>query len=184
MPESFLILHGLGNHRPPQHWEFLLAARLVELGHDVRYPELPDSDAPQLDAWLRVLQDELAALTETRRTVICHSLSCLLWLHAAARRLTGTVDRVLLVVPPESALLPEDASTFRIEALDAAAIRASAAQLELVCTDNDWFNPSGPALWGDALGVTPTVIAGGGHLTPGDGFGPWPFVLDWCLRTP
>lgn len=40
MAASFLLLHGIENHRPPQHWQFLLAADLVGAGHDVRYPAL------------------------------------------------------------------------------------------------------------------------------------------------
>ena len=179
MTESFLILHGLGNHRPPQHWEFLLAAKLVELGHDVRYPELPNSDAPQLDEWMRVLREELGTLTGSRRTVICHSLSCLLWFHAAGR--VDAVDRVLLVVPPESSIVPENASTFWVTSVDVDAIRASTVELAIVCTDNDWFNPSGPGFYCDPLGVTPTIIPGAGHITPDDGYGSWPWVLEWAL---
>jgi len=179
--ESFLILHGLGNHRPPQHWEFLLAAQLVDLGHDVRYPDLPDSDAPDLSVWLRVLHEEFAELKGSHRTVICHSLSCLLWFHASANM--EPADRVLLVVPPQSDRLPDYASTFRLASLNVAAVRSSAKELAIVGTDNDPFNPAGPAIYGDPLGVTPIVIAGAGHLTPSDGYGPWPFVLNWCIQT-
>jgi hypothetical protein len=32
MATGFLILHGVENHRPPEHWQFLLAAQLVEHG--------------------------------------------------------------------------------------------------------------------------------------------------------
>ncbi|MCA1694852.1 MAG: hypothetical protein LC749_09020 [Actinobacteria bacterium] len=42
------------DHRPPEHWQFLLAAQLVERGHEVRYPTLPEPDAPQLERWLDV----------------------------------------------------------------------------------------------------------------------------------
>jgi hypothetical protein len=38
MATGFLILHGVENHRPPEHWQFLLAAQLVEHGLEVRYP--------------------------------------------------------------------------------------------------------------------------------------------------
>jgi len=47
---------------PPEHWQFLLAAQFVARGHEVRYPVLPDPDAPQLEQGLAVLNDELAAL--------------------------------------------------------------------------------------------------------------------------
>jgi uncharacterized protein len=29
--------------------------------------------------------------------------------------------------------------------------------------------------------VEPLIIAGAGHFTTGDGYGPWPAMLAWCL---
>jgi hypothetical protein len=43
MATGFLILHGVENHRPPEHWQFLLAAQLVEHGSPA-----PDVQAPSL----------------------------------------------------------------------------------------------------------------------------------------
>ena len=82
MATGFLILHGVENHRPPEHWQFLLAAQLVEHGLEVRYPALPEPDAPELERWLATLEQELAALGGEQRVVVCHSLACLLWFHA------------------------------------------------------------------------------------------------------
>lgn len=59
---AFLILHGWENHRPVGHWQRHLHDELVSRGHTVRYPQLPDADAPRLDAWLGALRSELAAL--------------------------------------------------------------------------------------------------------------------------
>ena len=183
---SFLILHGIENHRPPQHWQFLLAAQLVEAGHDVRYPALPDADAPALDRWLAVLDDELAQLESSNRVVVCHSLACLLWLHAAARGLAEPVERVLLVAPPASDRVPEGGASFRIDAIDAPAVHAAArGATDLACSDGDPYNPvGGQRLYGDPLGIAATVFPGAGHITPDTGFGPWPFALRWCLGAP
>jgi len=49
MATGFLILHGVENHRPPEHWQFLLAAALVEHGLEVRYPALPEPDVSELE---------------------------------------------------------------------------------------------------------------------------------------
>ncbi len=181
--ESFLILHGIGNHRPPQHWQFLLAAALVERGHDVRYPALPRPDDPRLEEWLAALPAELAALRGTRRTVVCHSLACLLWFHAAARSLVEPVDRVLLVSPPASDRVPVEGASFRLTDLDAPAVRASATtELAIVCSDADPYNPIGAqALYGDKFGIQTTVIPGAGHITPESGYGRWPWVEQWSL---
>ena len=185
MTMGFLILHGIENHRPPEHWQFLLAARLVERGHEVRYPALPEPDAPQLERWLDVLDEELSALGGEQRVVVCHSLACLLWFRAAECGLwaAGPVDRLLLVSPPASECLPDGGASFRLEAFDAGSVRASVhGEIALACSDADPYNPTGAQVrYGDALGITATVFEGAGHITPDEGFGPWPFASDWCL---
>jgi predicted alpha/beta hydrolase family esterase len=180
---SFLILHGIENHRPPEHWQFLLAAQLVERGHEVRYPALPEPDAPPLEKWLSTLQEELAALTGEQRVVVCHSLACLLWFRAAERGIGSPVDRLLLVAPPASERVPDSGASFRLDSFDAAAVRASVGgEIAIACSDDDPYNPAGAqSLYGDALGVTATIVEGAGHITPNAGYGPWPFATEWCL---
>lgn len=185
---AFLILHGLESHRPPQHWQFWLAARLAEQGHPVLYPGLPEPDAPLLDDWIAALQAQLAELAGADEVVVlCHSLSCLLWFHAAARLGDALqVDRLLLVAPPDPAVLPATAATFRIAAIDAAAVRASVrGDLRLAVSDVDeWCPPGGQALFGEALGITADVFPGMGHINPDSGLGPWPWVEAWALGEP
>ncbi len=173
---TVLILHGVQNHRPPQHWQFLLAAGLVQEGVEVRYPQLPDADAPLLDRWLDTLRTELVGVT----TVVCHSLSCLLFFHAAGS--VDPVERLLLVAPPASEAVPEAAATFRIGTPDGSAVRASAGEIMLIGSDNDPYNADGvQTRYGDPLGLTALVLPGAGHITPDSGFGPWPWALSWCL---
>ena len=109
-PRAFLILHGWQNHRPAAHWQHWLADRLTDLGHEVAYPRLPEADDPDLERWLAELDALLGELAGRRITVVCHSLACLLWLHAVARDdvLAGPVDRVLLVAPPAPEVLLEN----------------------------------------------------------------------------
>jgi predicted alpha/beta hydrolase family esterase len=182
MTTSFLILHGIENDRPPQHWQFLLAAELVQDGRDVRYPALPDADAPALDAWLAALDRELTAMDGRRRVVVCHSLACLLWFQAAERGIDA-VDRLLLVSPPASERVPEPGASFRLSTFDAAAVRASVSgEIAIACSDADPYNPAGAqSLYGDPLDLIATVFEGAGHITPDTGFGPWSFAAQWCL---
>lgn len=177
----FLILHGLENHRPPQHWQFLLAAALVERGHEVRYPDLPNPDRPDLKTWLGVLRAELADLDAEQLTVVCHSLACLLWFQLAEQNHHGPVRRLLLVSPPDSAVVPDTAASFRISTLNAPRVAASAREVAIASSDADPYNPTGAqAMYGDPLGVTATLVPGCGHLTPDSGYGPWPWALQWC----
>lgn len=185
MESGFLILHGIENYRPPGHWQFLLAAELVAHGQLVRYPAMPEPHAPDLAQWLSVLAAELEALSDRRRVVVCHSLACLLWFHAAERGIDSPVDRLLLVSPPASERVPAAGASFRLHSFNVEAVRASVRdQIGIVCSDADPYNPQGAQrLYAEPLGVTATIVEGAGHITPDTGFGPWPYPAEWCLTT-
>ena len=206
---AFLLLHGYANRRPPEHWQHWLADALSARGHAVTYPQLPDPDAPRLADWQAALFTHLDALARVventgavednpdgappERIVLCQSLSCLLWLHSAAALVPARrPDRVLLVAPPASAPIAALAPEFALhddggpnDHLDVAAVRASAQrELRIVCSDHDpdW-NPQGAeSLYAAPLGLPCDVIPGAGHLSPDEGYGPWPDLLAWCER--
>jgi predicted alpha/beta hydrolase family esterase len=174
MARGFLILHGLQGSGPG-HWQTWLAARLRAGGEHVAYPDLPDADMPSPSAWRNVLEGELAALPRGEVIVVCHSVSCLLWLHHVAEG-GAPAGRALLVAPPsESAPVPEIAGFFPVP------LPALGDGARLVCSDDDPFCPEGAAnLYGEPLGIAVDLLPGRGHLNPDAGFGPWPAVEAWC----
>jgi len=180
---SFLILHGIGNRRPPEHWQFQLAAALAADGSQVLYPQLPDPDAPRFDDWAEVLVDELERFDGDERTIVCHSLSCLLWM-AAAPGIAPELrpDRVLLVSPPAPERLPAEGADFDRAIGSGEEIRATARrEIRIAASDADPYNPAGAeAFYATPLGIPFDFVAGAGHITPADGYGPWRSVLDWC----
>jgi predicted alpha/beta hydrolase family esterase len=174
-PRNFLILHGLMGSGPG-HWQTWLAARLRADGERVAYPDLPDADLPSLHAWRAALDGELEALPDGETVIVCHSLSCLLWLHHVADGGTQA-DRVLLVAPPSEAAGLEAIGSFF-----PAPLPRLAAGARLVCADDDPYCPEGAAtVYGEPLDLPIDVIAGGGHLNPESGYGAWPAVEAWCL---
>jgi predicted alpha/beta hydrolase family esterase len=183
MTRSFLVLHGWGNHRPPEHWQHWLASELVAGGHVVRYPQLPDADEPRLDAWLDALVAELSTLDPATTTVVCHSLAVPLWLRAVTDGRVPLVERALLVSPPASAVL---ASTVVAPFVAVPPTTLGARSALIVTGVGDRFSPEGP--WDEyasPLGVDVVTVAGGGHLSPSDGFGPaWPELVDRFLPVP
>ena len=186
MSRRFLVLHGWENHRPPEHWEWLLVEALREHGEQVLYPQLPSPDLPVLDDWLATFAAEWRQLGSGERVVVAHSLGCLLWLHAAARGLVDPVaDRVLLVAPPSPAVtagIPAIADF--VAPQDPASVWASSrADVRLVCSDADPYSTEGTAkdVYGDPLGLDTELLPGAGHLTIEDGYGDWPAALAWCL---
>jgi uncharacterized protein len=172
---SFLILHGLEGSGPG-HWQTWLAARLRADGERVAYPDLPDAEMPSLHSWRERLQGEVEALPDGEAIVVCHSLSCLLWLHYVADG-GAQASRVLLVAPPsEASGVPQIAGFFPVP------LPALPGGARLVCSDNDPYCPEGAAtLYGDPLGIPVDLLPGGGHLNPEAGYGPWPAVEAWCL---
>jgi uncharacterized protein len=183
-PRQILLLHGVEYHQPPGHWLHRLADTLRAEGEHVAYPQLPDPDEPSLERWLATLADEIAALGDGERVVICLSLSCMLWLHHCTRATLGQrVDRVLLVAPPSPSILWPAVESFRPPGLDPATLAGAARSgPRLVCSDDDPYCPEGgQALFGAPLELDVDLIPGGGHLSEADGYGPWPSMTAWCF---
>jgi uncharacterized protein len=181
---SFLILHGVENRRPPEHWQHDLAQRLRERGEQVFYPQLPDTDRPSLAAWIEAIEVELGMM-RGERVVVCHSLACAAWLHlAASRGEVPAADRLLLVSPPGPAAFRWDViAGFDPSSLDLDRLKASVATPRLVCSDNDPYCTEGAAeVFGRPLGCDVDLLSGAGHIAIPDGYGSWPSVLDWCLE--
>jgi hypothetical protein len=184
MSSAFLILHGIANHREPDHWQFWLAARLAERGHQVLYPSLPDADHPTYAGWSRALRTQLAALDGDERVVVCHSLSCLLWFRIASSLTEDErPDRLLLVSPPAGPQVPDEGADLRLEAFDPAPVRAGVrGEIRIACSDADPYNPEGAqGLYATPLGIAADVLPGAEHITPSSGYGAWPFAEAWCI---
>ncbi|GAA3367508.1 hypothetical protein GCM10020367_66780 [Streptomyces sannanensis] len=184
---GFLILHGWQNHRPAGHWQHWLADRLTALGHEVDYPQLPDPDQPELERWLAELRARPGMLRGQGLTVVCHSLACLLWLHAVARNTVPVpVDRVLLVAPPSPGILEQHAEIagFTPPPVTASQFSAASVYTRIVGSDNDPYCPEGAAAaYGEPHGLPADVLAGEAHLDMDAGYGSWPSILDWCLAS-
>jgi serine hydrolase len=184
---SFLILHGVENWRPREHWEWWLARELRARGEQVLYPQLPAPSSPALDEWLAVLHGELGQLGTGERVVIAHSCGVALWLLAAPELMPEErVDRVALVAPPGPSAFTAPYRAFVPVRIDWDAVAHTSAQPPIVITsDNDPYCPEGMngyrLTYTEALDLQHAVIPGAGHITIEDGYGPWPSMLDWCL---
>ncbi|MEJ7786838.1 MAG: alpha/beta hydrolase [Solirubrobacteraceae bacterium] len=178
---SFLILHGWQGSGP-DHWQSWLADRLTVAGERVRYPDLPNPDSPDAAKWAEAIGTELSALVG-ERTVVCHSLACLLWAREAASiAQDGPVDRLLLVAPPCPAKPIPGVKDLYPTPLDPEAMARSARSARVVGSDRDPYCPAGPARsFAQPLRLEIDILEGAGHINPEAGFGPWPAVEAWCL---
>lgn len=182
----FLMVHGVQHRRPPQHWLWWLTDALRQRGEQVLYLQFPSPDTPSLSEWLDLLNAELAQLGDQERVVVCHSLGCALWLHAAQTLIPDLrVTRVLLVSPlgDQAFTAANGNEEFRPEHVDPALLAAASMKPpHVVVSATDPYAPADPLAWSTALCLDSDVLPAAGHITPADGYGPWPAALAWCLR--
>ncbi|WP_062205622.1 RBBP9/YdeN family alpha/beta hydrolase [Demequina salsinemoris] len=175
-----LLLHGLGNHRPREHWQWWLAERLRRDRVPVQHPQLPDPDAPSFEAWREVALAELEMLAGGgERVLLTHSLSCVLWARLAPElpeRLRP--HRVALIAPPSPGRLAEVLPGFPF-ATDADL--GAVTDTRLVARERDPYRETSVADASSLWKVPGFELDGDGHLNHEDGHGPWPSVLAWTL---
>lgn len=182
MARTFLILHGV-NGSGLEHWQTLLARHLRQRGEAVLYPELSGKEEPDRAVWLAELRAQLAAADPAEMTVVCHSLSCILWLHHAQDRTCAPVDRLILVAPPGPSIVAEFRPTFHPVPMDGERLRASARHRLLIATNGDPRCAEKAArCYGEALGIETVLLPDAAeHINSASGFGAWPGMASLCL---
>jgi predicted alpha/beta hydrolase family esterase len=181
---GYLILHGWQNHRPPEHWQHWLAGRLIALGHEVHYPQLPDPDQPVLTDWLKVIEEQLSDTMPEELTVVCHSLACMAWLHLADQGSPYLpVKRLLFVAPPSPRYLagvPELVGFLPPPSGHAVVTKSVVTAPRLACAPEDpYCSPErADEVYPGVFDVD--VVEGARHVDIPAGYGEWPSVLDWC----
>jgi uncharacterized protein len=178
-----VLLHGWQGSGP-DHWQSWLATQLRDSGREVRYPDLPDAQAPKLDTWLAALRATLAGLPDDGFDVVAHSLGAVLWLHhVATPNDAPRAARVALVAPPSPRTDLAELAEFFPPPLDIDVVRHAADGTVLIGGDNDEYTPEGFGVaYGLPLKIATTIIENGGHLNDTSGYGEWPAVLSWCNR--
>ncbi|MFE1873201.1 RBBP9/YdeN family alpha/beta hydrolase [Streptomyces sp. NPDC059496] len=182
----FLMVHGVQHRRPQQHWLWWLTEALRQRGEQVLYPQFPAPEQPSVSEWTDLLHAELAQLGDQERVVVCHSLGCALWLRAAQTLPADLrVSRVLLVSPlgDQAFTVANSNEEFKLERIDREHLAAASAKPpHVVVSATDPYAPANPREWSAALGLDCDILPAAGHITPADGYGPWPAALAWCLR--
>lgn len=184
---TFLVLHGLENHRWPDHWQRHLVTSLRSAGHCVVYPQLPNPEEPVQEQWHEVVRTEFELLRESGVadvTVIAHSLSGLSMLALLEHYQPPLrIEHLLLVAPADPELIAQR-TNFRLEPSSPAVregLARSAASVTLLASDADEWLPHGiHATYAEPLGVAPVIFEGAGHISMTDGFGKWHGVLAWA----
>ncbi len=184
---TFLVLHGLENHRWPDHWQRHLVTTLRAAGHQVVYPQLPNPDSPQQSQWHEVVQTELELLHESgvqAVTVVAHSLSGVSILGLLTKAASPVrIEHLLLVAPADPELIAER-TDFRLDPLSESVrvgLDRSVEQVTLLASEDDVWLPRGVrATYAEPLGIEPVIFKGAGHISMTEGFGRWNGVILWA----
>ena len=173
---TVLIVPGLRDH-VAQHWQTLLAPRLVALGFDVRTVPPMGRDNLACAARVEAVEREAASITGPF-VVVAHSGGCITVAHWAQHTRCAVLGALLAVPPDFERPLPEGYPAF--DALQAAGwLPVPSARLPfrsiVAASRNDPLADFDRVAelarqWGAELADLGEV----GHLNPASGFGPWP----------
>jgi predicted alpha/beta hydrolase family esterase len=176
---TILIVPGLRDH-VPDHWQTLLAERLVQDGRAVR--TVPPMGRGQLDCAARVAAiEEHARAIKGPLMIVAHSGGCIMVAHWAMRTMRP-VHGAMLAVPPDFER-PMPAGYPTIAELDAAGwlpvprLRLPFPSLVATSTNDPLAREPRVRDLARDWGSTLVGLGDVGHLNPASGFGEWPRAL-------
>ncbi|MDF2922673.1 MAG: hypothetical protein K0R57_1587 [Paenibacillaceae bacterium] len=182
MSRSFLLLYGVGGSGP-DHWQRWLQQELVKQGEKVVFPEFPDKDQPDKEAWLSYLSSVLEEIPHDEEVyVVAHSLACIMWFHYAASQPERKIHRAILVAPPSPFLEYEPVRSFFPIPESLVELAAAAERTLFVLSSTDPYCSVSDASSYLDLGATCIILPKMGHINVEAGYGPWPWILDVCLN--
>jgi len=178
-----VIVHGY-SATPTDHWFGSLAQHLGDAGIAVQVPPLPDSESPDLERWVTVIEQAIGVPDE-RIGIVTHSLGGVTALHALDRvpgdwRLGAFVAVAGFISPLP--VLPE-LDSFTAVRPDVERTAAHTAFRSVLLSDNDTYVPAGHTLeLGKALRAETITVPGAGHFLADDGVTALPSVAERLLR--
>ncbi len=161
---SLIFLAGIGNSGP-EHWQRIWYER--EGGVWVEHESW---DYPVRDAWMKDLEDALAA-TGGPKVVIAHSLGCLMAADLAWSEESGVTSAFLVAVPDTRGdHFPEEAEGFNPPPYGRLPFPAV-----MVASQDDPYGSTGHATTvAEQLGAELIGVGAKGHLNGSSGLGDWP----------
>ncbi len=184
-----VVVHGLGA-TAASHWFGAVRDRYAPRGVEVVVPDLPDSQAPDLDTWLSTLAVAVGAVDQGT-ALVGHSLGCVSILqHLAARQDDWRLGGLALVAGfcEEVPGIPE-VDHFVARPLDPDAVAARTLRRHVVVADDDPVVPrSLTETLARVLDADLTVVEGAGHFVARGGFDRLPALEDvldsWTVERP
>lgn len=154
-----------------------------EKGCEVIVPEMPDTNNPVIEKWVEHLRS-IVDVADENTYFIGHSIGCQTIVRFL--ELSNTKTRGAIFVAGWFDLTNQEEEEREIAKpwietpIDYAKVKANLAKSVVVLSDNDPYVPYAETKknFEARLGSEVVTIAGVGHLTASDGFGPFPQLLE------
>lgn len=181
-----ILVHGWEGD-PENNWFPWLKKELINRGYEVVVPELPDSDHPKIETWLKTLT-EAASEVDEETIFIGHSLGCQTILRYLEKlpsdKKVGTVICVAgffalvnLEGPEQEAL----AKPWLEMPIDTDKVKTIANKIVLILSDDDQWVKVDPnqRMFEEKLGAQVVVEHGQGHFDDDHFITQLPRILDF-----
>lgn len=185
MTSRVFIIHRWSGG-PNDDWRPWLKKQLKDRGYEVFVPEMPDTDAPVIDAWVNHLAS-VVGTPDKDTYFIGHSIGC-----QTILRYLETIDTpvggAVFVAGWFNLQNLEDEETSAIAQpwiqmpVDFEKIKSVMPRSALLISDNDPYGSFEENVAGfERLGTKIVVLSGAGHMTDEEGFRELPDALDGFL---
>jgi len=171
-----LILHGLNGSDYP-HWQSHLAQKLIKNNHTVSFPQFPNRDNPNLDQWLKYLNEEMQHFQPD--IVVCHSLANILWFHYVQRYNITNIKKLMLVSPVSLNIQLKEIESFFPYTLP---YTLKADLSIMVGSDNDpYITIDELYTLQNILQIGLKILPNAGHINTDSGYGKLDCAYDWVV---
>ncbi len=166
-----LILHGWGGSDAP-HWQAELASEIAKNYGTVSFPLIQHPHFPKLNRWKREVLEFLDDFKPD--TVVCHSLSNILWFHLAQEKKLSTVKRLFMVSPPSIKTVIQGSQDFYPAPLPE---QLYAEEGHIIVSDNDpYISPEEAKGMATHFDIPITILKNAGHINTESGYGKWEWI--------
>lgn len=182
MGKRIIIVHGWGGS-PTNDWIEWATEAFQKKGYNVLAPEMPDTDNPVIEKWVGHLKFAASAVDENTY-FIGHSIGCqtiIRFLETVDAKTGGAIFVAgwfdLTNQSEEEKII---AKPWIQTQIDYAKVKANLANSVAMLSDNDPYVPYEETKkdFEARLGSMVITIPGAGHITAGDGFGPFPQLVE------
>lgn len=176
---TVFIIHGYGGNAE-ENWFPWLKKEIEKEGHRVIVPNFPDSDTPNLDAWMTHMHAYEDSI-DHETIFVGHSLGgmfILRLLETLQKPIKATFLVASVTGPTDGRELAPLMTTFTASPLNIDIIKKNGGSMHLLHADDDpYIELEHAKKLASKLHATITVIEGGKHLGANAGFTRFPLLL-------